>query len=182
MSYCIHLTTLTSGEASYLVLTCELCPLTCLLSPAREGHSTIVEEISSQLRGITPDLVVVSVGGGGLMNGVLHGMHSVGWDEVPLLAMETEGAHSFYACAQANEWVELDDITRYVVTTSTLHGLLSKLNPLLPSLPPPFPSVARCLGAKRVCKRSFEWLSQHPIIPHKISDREAIAACIKLAG
>ena len=112
------------------------------------------------------------------MNGVLQGMHGVGWEGVPLLAMETEGAHSFYACAQANEWVELDDITRYVVATSTLLMAF----PPNSTLPSHALSVARCLGAKRVCKRSFEWLSQHPIIPHKISDREAIAACIKLAG
>ena len=63
---------------------------------------------------MVPDLVVVSVGGGGLMNGVLHGMHHAGWQDVPLLAMETDGAHSLYACAEANEWVELDEITRWV--------------------------------------------------------------------
>ena len=78
----------------------------------REGHSTIVDEVSAQLHGLTPDLVILSVGGGGLLNGVLTGMQRAGWGEVPVLAVETEGAHSLYACAQANEWVELDDITR----------------------------------------------------------------------
>ena len=61
---------------------------------------------------MTPDLVVLSVGGGGLMNGVLEGMHRVGWGLVPLLAIETEGAHSLNACAEAGKWVELEKITR----------------------------------------------------------------------
>ena len=46
------------------------------------------------------------------MNGVLEGLHHVGWGEVPVLAMETNGAHSFAACVQAQEWVELKEITR----------------------------------------------------------------------
>ena len=41
-------------------------------------------------------------------------MHQVGWKEVPLVAMETVGADSLAACAKAGEWVELDDITRWV--------------------------------------------------------------------
>ena len=72
-----------------------------------------MDEVHTQLHGLTPDLVVLSVGGGGLLNGVLSGMHKVGWTAVPVLAMETEGAHSLNACAQASKWVELDDITRY---------------------------------------------------------------------
>ena len=47
------------------------------------------------------------------MNGVLTGMHRVGWTTVPVLALETEGAESLNACAKVGKWVELDDITRY---------------------------------------------------------------------
>lgn len=72
----------------------------------------MVEEIQAQLHGLTPDLVVVSVGGGGLMCGVLEGLHRVGWVNVPVLAMETHGADSFNACAQTGEWVTLDNISR----------------------------------------------------------------------
>lgn len=42
-------------------------------------------------------------------------------------------------------------------------------------------SIARCLGAKRVCKRSFEWLSEHKVISHVISDRDAVSACVQIA-
>lgn len=72
----------------------------------------MVDEIKDQLRGVIPDLVVVAVGGGGLMNGVLEGLHNVGWNDVPVLAMETKGADSFNACVKAGEWTELDAITR----------------------------------------------------------------------
>jgi L-serine/L-threonine ammonia-lyase len=41
--------------------------------------------------------VVVSVGGGGLLCGVLEGMHNAGWLDVPVLAAETRGADSFAA-------------------------------------------------------------------------------------
>lgn len=71
-----------------------------------------MEEIKEQLYGVTPDLMVVSVGGGGLMNGVLEGLHRVGWANVPLLAMETQGADSLNACVKAGDWVALDKITR----------------------------------------------------------------------
>ena len=44
-----------------------------------------------------------------------------------------------------------------------------------------FLSIARCLGAKRVCKASYEWLSQHPVISHVLSDTEAVTACVRIA-
>lgn len=46
------------------------------------------------------------------MNGVLEGLHRVGWANVPILAMETKGADSLNACVKAGEWVALDKITR----------------------------------------------------------------------
>lgn len=42
-------------------------------------------------------------------------------------------------------------------------------------------SVARCLGAKRVSKKSYEWLSEHAVISHVVSDSDAVSACIKIA-
>ena len=42
-------------------------------------------------------------------------------------------------------------------------------------------SVARCLGAKRVCKSAYEWLSKHNIISRVVSDRAALSACVAVA-
>lgn len=73
----------------------------------------MIDEIQRQLSSLVPDLIVVSVGGGGLMNGILEGLHRIGWSDVPLLAMETEGAHSLNACAKSGQWTQLPEITRY---------------------------------------------------------------------
>ena len=73
--------------------------------------------MKDQLRGKVPDVIVVSVGGGGLMNGILHGLHEVGWNHVPLVAMETIGADSLNACVMAGDWVEIEDIKRSIFDT-----------------------------------------------------------------
>lgn len=83
----------------------------------REGVATVIHESAEQLPE-KPSVVVVSVGGGGLMSGVLQGMHDVGWADVPLIAMETKGADSFDAAVQAGELVTLDAITRFVWKSS----------------------------------------------------------------
>lgn len=77
----------------------------------------MIEEVKDQLEGVIPDLVVLSVGGGGLLCGVLEGLHRVGWTKVPVLAMETKGpGGGLNACAEANEWVTLDNKEGYVAT------------------------------------------------------------------
>ena len=58
--------------------------------------------------------MILSVGGGGLMCGVLQGMHDVGWKDVPLVAMETKGANSLASSLDAGEVVTLSGITRFV--------------------------------------------------------------------
>lgn len=78
-----------------------------------EGHSTVVTEVACSLGpGVTPGAVVVSVGGGGLLCGVVQGLRSVGWSNVPIVAMETVGADCFNAAVKAGKLVALDDITR----------------------------------------------------------------------
>ncbi len=61
---------------------------------------------------VKPDLVVVSVGGGGLLCGVVQGMAKVQWADVPILAMETVGADCFNQAINAGKLVTLPDITR----------------------------------------------------------------------
>ncbi|XP_068679376.1 L-serine dehydratase/L-threonine deaminase-like isoform X1 [Montipora foliosa] len=117
-----------------------------------EGVATVIQESAEQLPE-KPSAVVVSVGGGGLLSGVLQGMHDVGWDDVPLIAMETYGAHSFDAAVQAGELVTLDKIT----------------------------SVAKCLGARTVASKALEWTHNHKIINHVCSDQEAVLACERFA-
>lgn len=54
----------------------------------------------------------MSVGGGGLLCGVIQGLEDVGWTDVPIIAMETVGADCFNAAVKAGRVVTLDDITR----------------------------------------------------------------------
>jgi len=116
-----------------------------------KGHSSIIHEIADT--GVRPGAIVVSVGGGGLLCGLLEGMHDVGWTDVPVLAVETEGAASFAAAVQAGHLVTLDRIT----------------------------SVATTLGARRVAAKALEWTKRHPITPWQVSDREAVDACLRFA-
>jgi len=71
----------------------------------------MIEEVSTQLP-CRPDVIVASVGGGGLMNGVLMGLEKVGWSDIPCIAMETVGADCLNASIKAGKLVTLPDITR----------------------------------------------------------------------
>jgi L-serine/L-threonine ammonia-lyase len=115
------------------------------------GHASMVAEIADA--GVKPGVVVVSVGGGGLLCGLLEGMHQVGWNDVPVLAVETEGTASFAASAQAGRLVTLDKIS----------------------------SVATTLGARRVAPEALAWTQRHAVLPWVVTDRAAVDACLKFA-
>jgi L-serine/L-threonine ammonia-lyase len=70
-----------------------------------EGHATMIDEVARS--GLEPDAVVLSVGGGGLLSGVAQGLQRNGWNKLPLIAVETEGAASFHAAAKAGHAVQL---------------------------------------------------------------------------
>jgi len=112
-----------------------------------EGHATMIDEAARA--GPRPGCVVLSVGGGGLLCGVLEGMHRNGWEDVPVVAVETEGTASLHAALQAGHPVELPAIS----------------------------GVATSLGAKRVCERAVQWSREHPLESVLVSDREALEAC-----
>lgn len=112
-----------------------------------QGHATLIDEVFCS--GLKPDAVVLSVGGGGLLSGVVEGLHRNGWSDIPVFAVETTGAASFHAAVRAGHTVELEKIT----------------------------SVATSLGAKRVCEKAFQWSKNHPIHSVVVSDRSALSAC-----
>lgn len=77
-----------------------------------EGHGSMIKELSYQL-GCKPNAIFCSVGGGGLLGGVLVGCKDLGWDDgksvtviqrrrlsvlgvVPIVALETFGSNCFY--------------------------------------------------------------------------------------
>jgi L-serine/L-threonine ammonia-lyase len=115
------------------------------------GHASIIHEIAAA--NIKPGAVVVSVGGGGLLCGLLEGLHQVGWKEVPVVAIETEGAASFAASVRAGHLITLDRIT----------------------------SIATTLGARTVAPAALAWTQRHKIIPWVVTDRAAVEACQRFA-
>lgn len=85
----------------------------CLFHSLRQGHASLIAEVSASLgSGVKPGAVLVAVGGGGLLCGVIQGLKDVGWTDVPVVAMETVGAHCFNAAVKAGKMITLDDITR----------------------------------------------------------------------
>ncbi|QXH58714.1 pyridoxal-phosphate dependent enzyme [Pseudomonas maumuensis] len=114
------------------------------------GHASMIDEVAQA--GCKPDAVVLSVGGGGLLRGVVEGLQRNGWQDVPVLAVETAGAASLHAAMAAGQTVELPGIT----------------------------SVATSLGAKRVADQALACTRQHPVVSHLVSDREALDACERL--
>ncbi|KAG2470668.1 SDHL deaminase, partial [Polypterus senegalus] len=131
-----------------------------------QGHSTIVKELRDHLPS-RPGAIVVAVGGGGLLCGVAEGVKEVGWEDVPIIAMETIGADSLNAAVKAGKLVTLPDITSlfFLLDLIYLSGflLLSR-------------SEAKCLGAKTVCPRALEVTQQLPILSHVVTDQQALQA------
>jgi L-serine/L-threonine ammonia-lyase len=115
------------------------------------GHATMIAEVAAQ--GFKPGMVILSVGGGGLLSGVMQGMQAAGWEDTPVLAAETEGAASFAASLQAGRLVTLEAIT----------------------------SLATTLGARTVTAQALEWAQRCPLIPWVVSDRAAVDACLRFA-
>ncbi len=116
-----------------------------------EGHSQIVQEIKEQLNGERPDVIVLSVGGGGLLLGVHQGLANVGWgDDVRIMAVETFGAESLNASVVAGQHVTLDGIK----------------------------SVAKTLGAVRVADACYALSTRGPDVIQSVvvSDEEAVDA------
>lgn len=126
-----------------------------------EGHSTMIDEVADSLQLPTanyklltkPDAVVVAVGGGGLLNGLLKGMHRQGWQDVPVYAAETEGAASYAAALRAGKPVRIPAIN----------------------------SIAKSLGANQVSETAFQWSQKHDIRSLVVSDAEALESCRRFA-
>lgn len=114
-----------------------------------EGHRSIVYEIFEC--GIKPGIIVLSVGGGGLLIGVLQGLKEIGWDDVPVMTVETEGAASFAASFEKGELVYLDEIK----------------------------TIATSIGLKQVADEALILAKKHTIFPLIVKDEDAVLAALQ---
>lgn len=82
-----------------------------------EGHATIINEILADLDplDVQPDVILCSVGGGGLITGILDGLiASSNKQKLPkVIGVETTGADSFATALRHGSPVELEAITSF---------------------------------------------------------------------
>ena len=111
-----------------------------------DGHSTIIDECKTQMK--KPDRLVVSVGGGGLLCGIIEGLKRNHWLDVKITTVETTGAASFYESWNAQKVIELKEIN----------------------------TIANTLGAKKITARALSLAKEIEIKPVLVSDEDAVKA------
>lgn len=116
-----------------------------------QGHSRMIDEINQAI--VKPGAILVAVGGGGLLCGVIEGLHRIGWEDVPVIAVETEGAASFAASVKAGHVTSLKEIR----------------------------TIATSLGAKTIAQQAFDWTKRHRIDSLVVSDDDALKAASRFA-
>jgi threonine dehydratase len=113
------------------------------------GQATIVRELVDQLPRI--DLIVTSIGGGGLISGILSAVQHY-TPSTRVVGVETEGADSMYQSHSAGRIVELPAIT----------------------------SIAETLGARKTAQTQFDIVSKHVHDLVTVSDDAAIRALLEI--
>jgi L-serine/L-threonine ammonia-lyase len=116
-----------------------------------DGHAGLIDEIVES--GEVFDGVVTSVGGGGLLLGIVEGLRRNGLSHVPVIAVETIGADSLNQSVKAGTLVTLPAIT----------------------------SIATSLGARTVTPEALAVTRTHPVTCVTVTDAQAVAACLKFA-
>ncbi|MCU7372088.1 pyridoxal-phosphate dependent enzyme [Paucibacter sp. O1-1] len=116
-----------------------------------EGHASLIDEVLDQ--GLDFDAVVTAVGGGGLFAGIVQGLRRHGLNDIPVIAVETEGAASLHESLKAGQAVTLPAIT----------------------------SIATSLGARRVADEALRLAQLHPTHSLLVSDAQACGAAARLA-
>ncbi|MCF0266789.1 pyridoxal-phosphate dependent enzyme [Acinetobacter guillouiae] len=114
-----------------------------------EGIIPMIDEVIAD--GVTPDAVVLSVGGGSLLSGVAAGLKKHGLAHIPIYAVETQGTASLHASIVAQQHVELDQVS----------------------------GIATTLAAKKVCQNAFEVSQELEVRSLVVSDQDTVDACLK---
>ncbi|ENV18572.1 pyridoxal-phosphate dependent enzyme [Acinetobacter guillouiae] len=114
-----------------------------------EGIIPMIDEVIAD--GVTPDAVVLSVGGGSLLSGVAAGLKKHGLAHIPIYAVETQGTASLHVSIVAKQHVELDQVS----------------------------GIATTLAAKKVCQNAFEVSQALEVRSLVVSDQDTVDACLK---
>ncbi len=114
------------------------------------GHSTLVDEMAAA--GPLAETIVLSVGGGGLLSGVLDGLARHNF-QGRVIAVETYGTASLHDALAAGHLVRLAKID----------------------------SIAKTLGAAQVAEGAFTRAQTHGVQSVLVSDAQALSACRQFA-
>lgn len=118
------------------------------------GNSSVMYEIASQMpSNSAPDVIVCSVGGGGLINGICQSLDDLNMTSPTILAVETAGAESLAASLHANQLITMPKIT----------------------------SKATSLGCARVTDKTYEYSQRGNVRSIVLSDGVAAMGCWRLA-
>lgn len=124
-----------------------------------DGNATLVDELKTQMSESFDeqvDAVTCSVGGGGLLCGIMQGVQKLkdsGYGSPKVLAVETEGGDSLNASIKAGELVTLPGIT----------------------------TIATSLGATRIAEQAFAWVerAEGDLISAVVTDKESVDSIVK---
>ncbi|XP_037043687.1 L-serine dehydratase/L-threonine deaminase-like [Bradysia coprophila] len=117
-----------------------------------DGYSTIIDEIKKQLNGKIPSCLLLSVGGGGMLLGFMTGLKRHGWEDIPIIAVETFGAHC---------------LNKSIIAGKSVDNVMT--------------SIAKTLGAPSVAPKVLENLPNFRVISEVQPDSAAIEACLKFS-
>ncbi|KAF2645970.1 tryptophan synthase beta subunit-like PLP-dependent enzyme [Massarina eburnea CBS 473.64] len=117
------------------------------------GNATVMHEIAAQMPDSPPDIIICSVGGGGLINGIMQAMDSLSLSSPTVIGLETAGAHSLSAAVKAGELVTLPEIT----------------------------SQATSLGCAKVTQATLDYAQRENVRSVVLPDAEAAMGCWRLA-
>ncbi|TPP66685.1 Threonine dehydratase biosynthetic [Fasciola gigantica] len=81
-----------------------------------EGYEGIIDELGPDLG--QPDVIIVSVGGGGLLAGIIQGLWNRGWSSTHVVAVETEGADCLNRSIKAGQLLLLPRPTSIATSLS----------------------------------------------------------------
>lgn len=113
-----------------------------------QGIAPMIDEVIAE--GVRPTAVVLSVGGGSLLSGVVHGLQKHALSHIPIYAVETTGTASLHTAMQAKQWLKLPAVT----------------------------GIATTLAAQQVCHNAFEISQTLNIQSVVVSDEDTVNACV----
>lgn len=115
------------------------------------GQGTMIKEIVEDTSAPKPDLIIASIGGGGLISGIISAVRSY-LPSIRVCGVETRGADCMKRSVEAGEIVELDRIS----------------------------SIADSLGARRTEERPFSIIKDNITELAVVEDKAAVEAAFTL--